>query len=280
MRIRSATFGVAFFVGLLLFVPVRDARAQGPANMGAPRDSSRIGLHFVYLVRHGWYDHQDPRDDRVGKALDSLGHAQARLTGERFASLPIHIDRLVSSTFTRAAQTADDIGTALHRTAARDSDLCECTPLSNREGINRRLAPGEAEACAAALERVYARYFTPAIGAADRHDVLVAHGNVTRWLVCRALGVDLSRWAEFAIGNASITALFVRPDGQVSLATFSDTGHLPANTQTWTGRGAGWSPPLPGASTTTPPIVNRGVSAPAPDAARDSLRPSPRPSNR
>lgn len=258
---------------LLSLLAASESRAQGAApGAAAPPPQA---LHFIYTIRHGWYDADDPRDERVGKGLDSLGHHQARLAGERLAGLPIHVDRIVSSTFTRAAQTADDIGAILHMVVVRDSDLCECQPVSVREDYNRRLEPGESDACIAQLERAYARYFTPAGDGADRHDVLVAHGNVMRWLLTKALGMDTKRWSDFSIGNGSITAFVVRPDGSVTLAAWSDTGHLPTSLQTWTGRGAGWSPPPPRRNAAAAPVMTparSGVSAPASDAARDTLK--------
>ncbi len=262
---------------LLSLFAAAESCAQGAAPGGAAArpDSTRPGLHFVYMIRHGWYDADDPRDERVGKGLDSLGHAQARLTGERLASFPFRVDRLVSSTFTRAAQTGDDIGAILHVPVVRDSDLCECQPVSLREDYNRMIQPGESEACIAQLERVYARYFTPAATHEDRHDVLVAHGNVSRWLLCRALGLDTKHWSDFSIGNGSITAFVVRPDGSVGLAAWSDTGHLPANLQTWTGRGAGWSPPPPRRNAAAAPAMTpgrSGVAMPAAGAPRDTLK--------
>lgn len=269
---------------LLSLFASAESCAQGAApgaGTAARPDSTRQGLHFIYMVRHGWYNADDPRDERIGKGLDSLGRQQARLTGERLAALPIHVDRLVSSTFTRAAQTADDIGAILHTPVVRDSDLCECQPISARDDYNRMLQPGESDACIAQLERAYARYFTPSGTREDRHDVLVAHGNVTRWLLTRALGIDSKRWSDFAIGNGSISAFVVRPDGSVSLAAWSDTGHLPANLQTWTARGAGWSPPPPRRNAAAAPAMtpSRGVSMPASAAARDTLKYS-RPTHR
>jgi len=73
--------------------------------------------------------------------------------------------------------------------------------------------------------------------------VLVCHGNVIRWLACRALGADLHAWQHLEIANASLTVIAVRPDGGVRLVEFSDTGHLPVDEQTWTGKGAGWPAP-------------------------------------
>jgi serine/threonine-protein phosphatase PGAM5 len=78
---------------------------------------------------------------------------------------------------------------------------------------------------------------------ADRHDVLVCHGNVIRWFVSRAVSGDPRHWLSMDIGNGSLTILAVRPDGSVRLVCFSDVGHLPVSKQTWLGRGAGWGKP-------------------------------------
>jgi serine/threonine-protein phosphatase PGAM5 len=222
---------------------------MGAATVGAQpaaRDTARAGVRYVYLIRHGWYDRSDPRDERLGKGLDSLGRAQAALTGERLARLPVRMDRLVSSTLTRARETADLIGASLRMAPERDSLLSECTPPSDRTDL-REHVPGEHDSCRVQIERAWDRYLRPAGGRDDRHDVLVCHGNVIRWMVSRAVRADIARWVDLTIGNGSITALVVRPDGSVRLAAYSDTGHLPAALQTWTGRGAGWSPSPPAA---------------------------------
>jgi serine/threonine-protein phosphatase PGAM5 len=213
--------------------------------MNAPRDTARVGIRYLYFIRHGAYDEADRRDARIGKALDSLGRAQAKLTGERLAGLPITVDQLVSSTFTRAMETADIIGESLHMRAVRDSELSECSPPSYRQDYVVVRDSSQRDTCQARLVRAWARYVRPAGGREDRHDVLVCHGNVIRWFVSRALGLNTNRWPDYDIGNGSITAIAVRPDGTTRIAAFSDTGHLPPGMQTWTGRGAGWTPRPP-----------------------------------
>jgi serine/threonine-protein phosphatase PGAM5 len=210
-----------------------------PAAFAADPPAAPAGVRTLYLIRHGFYDFRDSTDDRVGRHLDSLGHAQARLVGARLAALPVKMSSLVSSELTRARETADDMAGPLGLTPARDSLLNECTPWANRPDI-RYETPDEPDSAVARLERAWARYVRPA-GAADEHDVLVCHGNVIRWFVCRALGADTRQWGSMDIGNGSITAILVRPDGATRLAIFSDVGHLPLETQTWAGRGPGWS---------------------------------------
>jgi len=243
--------------------------------MAASRDTTLTGWRYIYLVRHGWYDFGDQRDDRIGKGLDSLGRIQAKLTGERLAGLPVRMNSLTSSMLTRAMETADDIGVLLRMQPERDSLISECQSPSLRADLNTREPQADQDTCQARMERAYARYVRPAGAREDAHDVLVAHGNVIRWFVVKTLGLDTRSWTSLDLGNGSITAIAVRPDGSARLVAFSDTGHLPPAAQTWTGRGAGWSPPAPRNPRPAVPGLKLGpggMVAPAPEAAHDTLR--------
>ena len=105
----------------------------------------------------------------------------------------------------------------------------------------RNHTPEDIALCDSNLAAAWAKYMTPS-PAADRHDILVCHGNVIRALVCRAVTGDSRHWHAMDIGNASLTILAVRPDGTTRLIMFSDVGHLPLDRQSWTGKGAGWGP--------------------------------------
>jgi len=206
---------------------------------GAEPPRPATGVRYLYLIRHGDYDRDDRADDRVGNGLNALGREQARLVGRRLARLPVRMTSLVSSDFTRARETADIVGRALAMTPARDSLLHECTPPGDRAGAARDTADASEAPCESNLMAAWARYARPS-PAADAHDVLICHGNVTRWFVCRALGASTRRWRAMDIGNASITVIAVRADSTTRLVLFSDVGHLPVAKQTWSGRGAGW----------------------------------------
>lgn len=208
-----------------------DAHAAAPANRGT---------HFVYIVRHGIYDRDSTvTDDRVGNALNKLGHEQAALAGERLAKLPVKFDRLISSELLRAAQTADDMGKAMKMTPTRDAALNECTPTSNNARIMANEKPWELAECDSARQVQWARYFSPT-PERDTYDVLVCHGNVIRWTLMRAVGADTKGWPNLDCGNASITIIAIRPDGSIRLVMYSDVGHIPVEKQTWSGRGGGW----------------------------------------
>ena len=211
--------------------------AAGARAADAPQPGP--GIHYLYLIRHGAYDHDASADDRRGNGLNALGHLQARLLGDRLARLPVRLTSLVSSDFTRARETADEIGRVLGMTPERDSLLHECTPTSERAELLRNRTREVVALCDSNLAAAWAKYARPS-PEADARDVLVCHGNVIRWFVSRALGSDTGRWAAMEIANASLTVIAVRADGSTRLVLFSDVGHLPVEEQTWTGRGAGW----------------------------------------
>jgi serine/threonine-protein phosphatase PGAM5 len=122
-------------------------------------------------------------------------------------------------------------------------DLAECTPTTWRKDVAVTLAPGEGEACRAQLERAFELFFVPS-PAGDRHELLVCHGNVIRWLWCRALGVEPAAWLGMAIANCSITVIQIKPDGACKLYVFGDAAHLPIELQTYPGgASAPWRPP-------------------------------------
>ncbi|MBI5838065.1 MAG: histidine phosphatase family protein [Candidatus Eisenbacteria bacterium] len=207
------------------------AAESGPA----PITPAGHGTRVLYLIRHGIYDETDPRSERIGKALTPLGREQARIVGLRLAGLPSGVSHVHASTLTRARETAEIVVQALPgRGVEPDSDLCECTPATPRQDVMRDLAPGEADSCRSQLERVVVRYFRPTSGP-DSSEALVCHGNVIRYLVCRALGADPIRWLSMMIGHCSVTTIHVRPDGTCRLAGFSDVGHLPVEMQTYAG---------------------------------------------
>lgn len=179
----------------------------------------------IVLIRHGEYDHDDESADEGH--LDALGRQQSRLVAARLDAMPVHFDSIQASTLNRARQTGEIIAEwfpglelALH------DDIRECTMRTRRQDIMDELEPGEAEECERTLEGAFERIFRPADGE-DAFDVVVCHGNVIRWFVCRVLDVDPEAWLQMSIANCSITVVQVRADGSMKLISFADSGHVP-----------------------------------------------------
>lgn len=234
LRRSPFVFLVAAFA--LVVVPACGAAdSPSPAAPATPAPatstSAAKGTRTLYLVRHGAYDEADPRDERVGRGLLPIGVAQARLLGARLRALPFRFDAVLASPFTRARETAavlaDDLGMAVEVAP----DLAECTPPTRRRDIMAQEKPEDLAACAAQLDRLAARLFRPADGP-DRRELVVAHGNVIRSLVVRALDVDRDAWLVMGIGHASLTVIAIPPDGLPRIVSVGDAGHLPPSLQT------------------------------------------------
>jgi len=199
-------------------------------------ESEENGTRIIYLIRHGEYDINDERDAFVGRELTPLGIAQARLLSTRLKSMSVKFSSLISSTMTRARQTAMVINQEFPELELKqDSIVCECTPPTWRKDIMAGVDTTEKELCVANIEQAFKKYFIPSQDKYDRHDLIVCHGNVIRYLVTKVLNVDTMSWLQMSITNCSLTIVRIKPDGTMKLDTFSDYGHIPANMRSFTG---------------------------------------------
>lgn len=219
--------------------------ADAPPRSAAQAGAAPKGVRTVYFIRHGFYEADSTAERKLGPGLNQLGREQAAIVGRYLSKLPVPISSLTSSTLTRARETADVMTLTLRMKVERDSLLSECTPRSESPATNSRDSAAEILACDAQLRAAWARYMRPS-PETDTHDVLVAHGNVIRWFVARAVAGDTKKWRTMDIAHGSVTALTVGPDGSVRLVMFSDLNDLPLDKQTWAGRGAGWVKPTVG----------------------------------
>ncbi len=223
----------ALLIVMTFLVFANTAAADPAANDADVKPGT--GVRTIYLIRHGHYDVNDDSDPDVGRALVPLGIAQARLVAARLRAMPVEITSIYCSTMTRARQTAAVINEELPGLEVQKTRLLrECTPPTWREDVMADLEEGEAEDCRAQLEEAFAKFFVPSPDR-DANDVLVCHGNVIRYFVTKVLGVDTMSWLRMSIGNCSLTAVRINPNGTMKLLYFSDVGHLPPNMYTQTG---------------------------------------------
>ena len=218
----TARVGVALLLAALpLLSPLAGAGEAQPAARVEPR------ARTIVLLRHGQYDEHDPKaDPEKGASLTPLGIAQARLAGARLSGWPGRFDAVLASPLTRAQETARVVSQEFGLNAEVVEALAECTPPTWRTAVVADEKPEDLAACARKLDRVFAERFRPAPGQ-ERRELLVCHGNVIRYLVTRALGVDTKAWLEMSIGHASLTTVRVAPDGTFRVIAVGDVGHLP-----------------------------------------------------
>lgn len=189
-------------------------------------------MREVVLVRHGHYVADPAIDEKVGPGLSPIGVAQAKLAGARLGSDLSRVDGLYVSPMQRARDTAASIGNTFPGQAFDViADMAECTPPTRREDIMATETQESTAACKAQLDRLFERFFETKADA-GRTDVLVCHGNVIRYLVTRALGVDTAAWLEMSVGHASVTRIRIEPDGRLKVIAVGDIGHIPPNMRT------------------------------------------------
>ncbi len=178
-----------------------------------------MGTRTLVLVRHGQYATE------TGGKLTPLGREQADYTGRFLAGqlAKERIHALWSSTLPRARETASIVGSSL-------SDL-KVRPVSVlREGMYSKVKGYEVPAEERAEDRAradaaYEKFFRTS--RTDRLEIVVCHGNLIRYLVCRALHAPVLRWTRMNSSHCSLTRILVRDTGAVRVVSYNETGHLP-----------------------------------------------------
>ena len=190
-----------------------------------------MATRYLYLIRHGNYESQDP-DDELGGSLTALGREQAERTGDYFKHFPI--TAIYGSTMRRAFETASIIGERFRDINVQPTrELWECVPTipPKFEALFAIKSP-ELTPDKVAEQRKYAdiafdRFFQPSDTAYDEHVMLVCHGNLIRYLICRVLGVDTHAWANMRTFQCGFSQVTVEDDEEIALISFNETPHLP-----------------------------------------------------
>ncbi|HMI31905.1 MAG TPA: histidine phosphatase family protein [Candidatus Limnocylindrales bacterium] len=181
-----------------------------------------MGCRTLVLIRHGQYS-------SVG--LTRVGRMQAAHAARRLRSVPA--TAIHCSTMRRAVQTAHIIAKGHPDLPLRRASLLrECFPglppaLRKEFAISTETTRrGKDQA-----DRAYRRYFRRSVGR-DICDVLVCHGNLIRYLVCRALVLGKYAWCTLGTAHCGITVIRIMANGVLVLDSYNDTGHLPRRLRT------------------------------------------------
>lgn len=190
-----------------------------------------MGYRVLYLVRHGQYvtKEDDPREGQ----LTTLGRRQSHRLGQRLARE--EIQAIYHSDMPRAVETAEIIAQRLdglprYRMRVLREMLLPLpramggTPLTRQDSR-------ELKAITASLK---AKFLTAPKGNRTRVDLVVAHGNLIRHLVCLAMRVPTKGWYRLGTNNCGLTVLVVNDSGPNFFIRYNDVGHLPKSMQTMT----------------------------------------------
>lgn len=178
----------------------------------------------VFLIRHGQFDRKTGR-------LTDLGRQQANLTALRLKDIKQHFSNIYYSSMPRAQETAEIIHQTLNWANAKSDDglreggPVEPIPLLTHFKMDERSYHIDGPR----MESTFRKYFYRHSSSMkfQTYDLLVAHGNILRFLLLRALQLPPAAWMRIALTHCSITWIMCHPDGTVSAFLVGDSGHLP-----------------------------------------------------
>lgn len=196
-----------------------------------------MGQRIIYMVRHG---QAEPHDLSPDSPLTPLGKQQAQLVGQRLLQSPIHT--IYYSSLRRAAETANIIATEFPNVPSHSSKLlweCPWRVMANAieqvsaRAVSHPLDPQTLDPQIQRLDQAFKHHFTPTETDDDRHELLVCHGNVIRYFVCKALQISFTTFQHMEICNCSLSIVSIANTGRSILIAYNDVGHLPFSTQTY-----------------------------------------------
>ncbi|KAF7992006.1 hypothetical protein HCN44_010826 [Aphidius gifuensis] len=205
---------------------IKNEEDENKYNEKIESRKSKATRHLI-LVRHGQYNLQGTTDSE--RVLTELGRQQADMTGKRLAELAIPFTTIVRSTMARAQETSKIIEKSLGNIPVEDDSLIiEGAPIPPEPPIGNWRAEKYYYQDGARIEAAFRKYFYRADPSQekDSYELLVCHGNVIRYFVCRALQFPPEGWLRLSINNGSITWITIRPSGRVSLRVYGESGHM------------------------------------------------------
>jgi serine/threonine-protein phosphatase PGAM5 len=172
-----------------------------------------VATRTLILLRHGQYD-ADPG------TLTALGREQARHAARYLAAM--QFDAVWASTLPRAKETAaivvDQLGGQVRTTRVLKEGM-----YSKVEGY---LVPeSERREDRARADAAYAKFFRKS--RVERTELLVCHGNLIRYLVCRALKAPIAKWMRMTTSHCGLTRIVIRDTGAVRVVSYNETAHIP-----------------------------------------------------
>ncbi|XP_075157685.1 phosphoglycerate mutase 5 isoform X1 [Haematobia irritans] len=203
---------------------------QNRYNSELEKSCPKFARHII-LIRHGEY--LDLGDSDETHRLTTRGRLQAEYTGKRLREMGIKWDKVIASTMTRAQETAEII---LKEIDFNPKDVKHCpyiregAPIPPQPPVGHWRPEESFFRDGARIEAGFRRYFYRALPT-DKHDtytLIVGHGNVIRYFVCRALQFPPEAWLRINVNHASITWLTIQPSGNVTIKYLGDTGFIPA----------------------------------------------------
>lgn len=174
-----------------------------------------LGTRTLVFLRHGQYDAES------GGLLTPLGCEQARLTAKYLE--PVRFDAVWASTLPRAKQTADIVARHLGGMRVRHTGILREGIYTKVEGYD--IPAAERRADRARADAAYAKIVR--ISRSERTELVVCHGNLIRYIMCRALHTPILEWLRMTTSHCGLSRILVRDTGSVRVMSYNETAHLP-----------------------------------------------------
>ncbi|XP_030767037.1 serine/threonine-protein phosphatase Pgam5, mitochondrial-like isoform X2 [Sitophilus oryzae] len=203
-------------------------------NINIEKNTPKACRNLI-LIRHGQYNLKGLSDKE--RYLTVLGRLQAEYTGKRLRELNLPYTNIVKSTMARANETGSIISVQLPTVPVSHCDLLrEGAPIPPEPPLGDYRPEAHFYEDGARIEAAFRKYFHRADPDQenDSYTIIVCHGNVIRYLVCRALQFPAEAWLRLSLYHASITWISITPSGRCVLRTFGDAGHMPPEALTST----------------------------------------------
>eukprot|EP01084_Bolivina_argentea_P204233 348755_1 len=185
------------------------------------------------LIRHGQYVHDKNPDNKI---LTDLGQKQAQITGIKLKSLCVQYDEIICSTIIRAVQTADIIINELYDAPKAksikikyDCNLAEGCPAMIIPESKSLIESGffdDIENESGKIKKAFETYIHRNDDENNKEILIIGHGNVFRYFICRVLQFPPEAWLRFAICNCGIIKFKIYSNGKVSVRCIGGDQHF------------------------------------------------------
>ena len=166
-----------------------------------------MALRTLYLIRHG---HHEEKKGHLVDGLTPTGVEQAQFAARRCKALPV--TSIHCSTMQRAVETAAIVAQEFPDVPLyRSRVLWECVPC-----IPRNFAEVFADITVEKIthyrkrvDKAFDKHFKRARGK-DRHEIVVCHGTVIRYFVCRVLQLSVDAWVDLDMSNCGMSVVQIK----------------------------------------------------------------------
>jgi broad specificity phosphatase PhoE len=194
-----------------------------------------MARRIIYLVRHGQYEATTVPPDEPDGSLTDAGREQAQLTGNRLKTFPIKT--IHYSPLQRTQETMEILAGQFPNASLQSSALLkECIP-SVPEAFKQHFAhlPEDfVKAGKLQAQQAFEAFFRPPHESeSDRHELIVAHGNLISHFVCQTLQAPLDAWVNIDIHHCGTSELFISATGFMKLIHHNEIRHLPHHLHTF-----------------------------------------------